>query len=69
MHYYKSFISVKATNSKKVLDTKKQICAGYKIGKQKEIFFEWTEGKKKFKKIDPVPYEKETEVRNFHFIS
>jgi len=56
-----------------VLDTKKQIFAGYKIKKQKEMFFEWTDNidkkKKKFKKIDPVPYETETEVRNFHLFS
>ena len=64
---------MKATNSKKELDTKKQIFAGYKIKKQKEMFFEWTDNidkkKKKFKKIDPVPYETETEVRNFYLFS
>ena len=56
-----------ATNSVKRLNTTKQICAGYKIKKPREVFYEYTDHKDptklKFKKIDPIPYEAETEVK------
>ena len=60
------FFSVTSTNSRKKLDTSKQICAGFKIKKPKELFYEYTDHKDltkmRFKKIDPIPYEAETEV-------
>ena len=58
-------ILVAGIKAKKVLDTKKQICAGYKIKKQKEAFFKFWDNKDvkkiKFKETSPVKYGAKTE--------
>ena len=50
-----------------ILDTKTQLCAGLKITKPKQAFFEFTDHedarKMEFKKTAPIHYEVKTEVR------
>ena len=59
-------ISVNGIKSKKVLDTKKQICAGHKIKKQKEAFYKFTDHdddeKIEFEETSPIEYEAKTDV-------
>ena len=57
---------VAGIKAKKVLDTKKQICAGYKIKEPKTLFFRFWDNKDvtkiKFRKTSPVEYEAKSDV-------
>ena len=59
-------------NFTKILDTKTQLCAGIKITKPKQAFFEFTDHvdpkKMEFKKTAPINYEVKTEVNRKHIL-
>ena len=53
--------------AKKVMDGRKQVCAGYKIHKRKELFYKYYSNstnikESKFEKTSPVEYEAKTDV-------